>query len=59
MPPKKSGSGKKKAPTAYNLYMKTQLEKLKKSEPNLDHKERFKKVAASWAKDPSNPKNKK
>lgn len=33
--------------------MKTQLEKLKKSEPNLDHKERFKKVAASWAKDPS------
>jgi hypothetical protein len=36
---------KPRAPSAYNQFMKKQLEVVKKSNPNLDHKEAFK-VAA-------------
>ncbi|EAL21198.1 hypothetical protein CNBD2550 [Cryptococcus deneoformans B-3501A] len=57
--------GKKRSgqPSAYNIYMKVQLAKLKeeqeKSGKKADHKENFKKVAADWKTAPENPKNKK
>merc|ERR1712167_149920 len=52
---KKSGAKDKKdkvkrAPSAYNVFMKKELEKLKKSKPNMDHKERFKAAAQAWSK---------
>ncbi|ORY25647.1 hypothetical protein BCR39DRAFT_543574 [Naematelia encephala] len=67
MPPKKTSTPKKKTaskkgsgtPSAYNVYMKKKLEQLKKDEPDLLHKDKFKKAAASWATAPENPKNKK
>ncbi|KAI8338060.1 hypothetical protein BC941DRAFT_424492 [Chlamydoabsidia padenii] len=49
---------KTKKASAYNLYMKEELPKLKKENPGLNHKEAFKKVAESWAASPKNPKNK-
>ncbi|WVQ80697.1 hypothetical protein IAT38_002802 [Cryptococcus sp. DSM 104549] len=53
-PKKKSGT-----PSAYNVYMKVQLAKLKKEQEEsgkkADHKENFKKVAASWKTAPENP----
>merc|ERR1711934_449392 len=41
---------KPRAPSAYNIFMKKELEKLKKSQPKLDHKERFKMAAGNWSK---------
>ncbi|ODO10044.1 hypothetical protein I350_02269 [Cryptococcus amylolentus CBS 6273] len=61
----KTTAGKKRAgaPSAYNVYMKVQLAKIKeeqeKSGKKSDHKENFKKVAAEWKNAPENPKNKK
>merc|ERR1719353_1794447 len=40
----------KRAPSAYNIFMKKELEKLKKSDPSLDAKGRFTKAAANWSK---------
>ena len=40
----------KKGPSAYNLFMKSELAKIKKADPKLDHKEAFKKAAANWSK---------
>jgi len=34
--------------SAYNIFMKKELEKLKKSSPKLDHKGRFAAAAANW-----------
>jgi hypothetical protein len=62
MPPKQTPSEKKqpvkkettnktkKAPTAYNIFMKKEIENLKKENPNMDHKERFKLAAQNWSK---------
>ncbi|PWN46645.1 hypothetical protein IE53DRAFT_372155 [Violaceomyces palustris] len=61
MPPKKAAGaagGKKAKSSAYNVYMKEALAKLKTEKPQLEHKERFKLAAQQWAKHPSNPKNK-
>lgn len=60
MPPKKTGAaGAKKGKTsAYNKYMKEQLAKLKTEKPQLEHRERFKLAATSWASSKENPKNK-
>ncbi|ORY96562.1 hypothetical protein BCR43DRAFT_524632 [Syncephalastrum racemosum] len=44
--------------TAYNLYMKTQVPKVKTENPELSHKEAFKLAASSWSTSPDNPKNK-
>merc|ERR1711934_412954 len=40
----------KRAPSAYNLFVKAELAKLKKSHPKSDHKERFAMAAANWKK---------
>merc|ERR1711998_581323 len=53
----KKGTGKKdkkdkvkRAPSAYNVFMKKELDKLKKSHASLDHKARFAMAAANWSK---------
>lgn len=48
-----------RAPSAYNLFMKTELAKVKKEHPSLDHKEAFTKAANNWKSSSQNPKNKK
>jgi hypothetical protein len=58
--PKKSGEKKeKRPPSAYNAFMKTELAKVKKEHPGLDHKAAFTKAAGNWKNSPQNPKNKK
>merc|ERR1719504_237476 len=52
-PAKKSAKKEKKektprAPSAYNIFMKEEIAKVKKANPSLDHKEAFKKAASNW-----------
>lgn len=59
MPPRKAGSGKKGKPrvSAYSVYVRAKLEELKFEHSEMEHRERFKLAALSWAKAPQNPKN--
>ncbi|CAG8522161.1 6417_t:CDS:2 [Rhizophagus irregularis] len=63
MPPKKDttkdtrASKTKRAPTAYNRFMKTELPKVKAENPGMNHKEAFKLAANNWKDSPDNPKN--
>jgi len=52
---KRTEGAKKLSP--YNLYMKSELPKLKAENPTMNHKEAFKLVAARWKDSPENPKN--
>ena len=45
---KKAVKVAKRAPSAYNKYMKKELAKLKKKHPRMTHQARFKKAAKSW-----------
>jgi len=45
---KKAVKTVKRAPSAYNKYMKKELAKLKKAHPRMNHQARFKKAAKSW-----------
>ena len=38
----------KRAPSAYNKFMKKELARLKKAHPRMTHQARFKKAAKSW-----------
>ena len=38
----------KRAPSAYNQYMKKELARLRKKHPKTDHKVLFKRAAKSW-----------
>lgn len=38
----------KRAPSAYNKYMKKELARLKRAHPRMTHQARFKKAAKSW-----------
>ena len=38
----------KRAPSAYNRYMKKELARLKRQHPRMSHQARFKKAAKSW-----------
>jgi hypothetical protein len=38
----------KRAPSAYNRYMKRELARLKRAHPRMTHQARFKKAAKSW-----------
>ena len=40
----------KRAPSAYNLFMKSELAKVKKANPKLDHKGAFTIAAQNWSK---------
>lgn len=58
MPAAASAAPKAKAPkqlTAYNKYMKKELEKLKKELPDLPHTERFRAAALGWGSARENP----
>ena len=37
--------------SAYNLFMRTEIPKVKKANPKLTHKEAFQKAAANYAKE--------
>ncbi|GAA5813876.1 hypothetical protein MFLAVUS_007363 [Mucor flavus] len=50
-------SPKKLSP--YNMFMKTELSKVKEVTPGISHKDAFKKAAQNWATASENPKNKK
>ena len=39
-----------KKPTSYNLFMKKEIQRVKKNNPALDHKEAFKQAANNWSK---------
>ena len=45
---KKAVAKIKRAPSAYNKYMKKELARLKKAHPRMNHQARFKKAAKSW-----------
>jgi hypothetical protein len=49
---KKAAKKVKRAPSAYNQYMKKQLAILKKKHPRSSHQVLFKKAAKSWKKSP-------
>ncbi|CAE6457255.1 unnamed protein product [Rhizoctonia solani] len=54
-----AGAGSKKKSSPYNVYMKSELARLKEKNPEMSHKERFKMAATSWADSSENPKNQK
>ncbi|KAI5124116.1 hypothetical protein M0805_000929 [Coniferiporia weirii] len=57
---KSSGGAKGRGKiTPYNKFMKEELARLKDSEPDMKHPERFKIAATNWAKAKENPKNSK
>jgi len=39
----------KRAPTAYQQFMKTELARLKELDPKQDHKARFSEAAKNWS----------
>jgi len=53
----KSGSGGGKKLSAYNKFMRTEMARLKDTEPDVTHKERFKLATSNWKTSKSNPKN--
>ncbi|KAF9024100.1 hypothetical protein BDZ89DRAFT_1069353 [Hymenopellis radicata] len=54
---KSSGSrGAKKKLTPFNKFMQTEMARLKETEPDITHQERFKKATANWKTAPENPK---
>ena len=40
----------KRPPTAYQIFMKEEIARLKDSHPKLEHKERFSMAAQNWSK---------
>ncbi|KND04206.1 uncharacterized protein SPPG_01639 [Spizellomyces punctatus DAOM BR117] len=57
--PKKAAAGSKRGASPYNLFMKSELAKVKAETPTIGHKEAFKVAASRWKDAPENPKNKK
>ena len=49
---KKVAKKVKRAPSAYNMYMKKKLKKLKKAHPKTSHAVLFKRAAKSWKRSP-------
>lgn len=45
---KKKASRKKRKPSAYNLFVKAELARLKKSHPNVPHPQKFKMATDAW-----------
>ncbi|KIY73515.1 hypothetical protein CYLTODRAFT_416891 [Cylindrobasidium torrendii FP15055 ss-10] len=58
-PAKKTKSGAKngrKRLTPFNKFMQTEMAKLKETEPEKTHQQRFKQATANWKTSPINPK---
>ena len=49
-PKKKKSEKAKRAPSAFNIFMKQELQRLKIEDAELSHKERFKRAANNWSK---------
>lgn len=49
----------KRAASPYNIFIKSEVPKVKKANPSLSHKDAFKVAAQNWAHSNENPKNKK
>eukprot|EP00341_Mesodinium_pulex_P009485 CAMPEP_0116932232 /NCGR_PEP_ID=MMETSP0467-20121206/28307_1 /TAXON_ID=283647 /ORGANISM="Mesodinium pulex, Strain SPMC105" /LENGTH=68 /DNA_ID=CAMNT_0004612859 /DNA_START=36 /DNA_END=242 /DNA_ORIENTATION=- len=58
-PAAKAATKTKRAPSAYNQFMKSEIAKVKKANASLDHKEAFKVAAGNWKTSKENPANKK
>ncbi|KAJ3162460.1 hypothetical protein HDU86_004942 [Geranomyces michiganensis] len=52
---KTTPGGAKRGASAYNQFMKTELVRVKKSEPELAHKDAFRKAASNWKYATENP----
>ncbi|KAJ2061985.1 hypothetical protein H4R27_004645 [Coemansia aciculifera] len=53
---KKATGGAKKL-SKYNIYMKTELAKVKSTNPGMNHRDAFKEAASHWKTSPENPIN--
>lgn len=49
---KRTPAKKKRKPSAYNVYMKKELARLKKKHPRSSHPVLFKRAAKSWKRSP-------
>ena len=58
-PAAKAATKTKRAPSAYNSFMKSEIAKVKKADPKLNHKDAFKVAAGNWKSSKENPANKK
>ena len=47
---KRKTSTKKSKLSPYNIFMKTEIKKVKKENPKLTHQQAFKKAAGNWSK---------
>ncbi|KAI6136211.1 hypothetical protein F5141DRAFT_996218 [Pisolithus sp. B1] len=57
-PPRKtksSGGGGKKKLSAFNKFMQSEMARLKETEPNMPHQERFKQATTNWKKAKEKP----
>jgi hypothetical protein len=45
---KKKAASKKRGLSDYNIFMKTEIQKVKKEFPKLTHQQAFKKAAGNW-----------
>ncbi|KAJ3055546.1 hypothetical protein HK097_010154 [Rhizophlyctis rosea] len=52
---KTTGGATKRGTSAYNVFMKNELPKVKAANPGIAHKEAFKKAAGNWKNSPENP----
>ncbi|KAF9531872.1 hypothetical protein CPB83DRAFT_891216 [Crepidotus variabilis] len=50
------GGGAKKKLTAFNKFMQTEMARLKETEPDIQHKDRFRMATENWKKAKENPK---
>ncbi|KAH0837938.1 hypothetical protein J3R83DRAFT_6172 [Lanmaoa asiatica] len=58
-PPKKTkssaGGGGRKKLSAFNKFMQSEMARLKQSDPDMPHQERFKLATSNWKKAKENP----
>ena len=47
---------KVRKPTAYNIFMKSEIQRVKDAHPELDQKQRFTTAANNWKTSAENPK---
>ncbi|EIM83621.1 uncharacterized protein STEHIDRAFT_63183, partial [Stereum hirsutum FP-91666 SS1] len=54
---KSTGGGGRKKLSPYNKFMQTEMARLKETEPDIQHRDRFKLATANWKTAKENPKN--
>ncbi|EGO31073.1 hypothetical protein SERLADRAFT_444644 [Serpula lacrymans var. lacrymans S7.9] len=53
---KSSGGGGRKKLSAFNKFMQSEMARLKETEPQASHQERFKQATSNWKTAKENPK---